>query len=164
MMFHRFAIALVLVIVCSRALTVHGQAFTYQGQLKDANGPVNGKPTLLFKLFDAPSGGNQLGNAALLSAHPVTQGQFTVNLDFGAGNHAFFTGDPRFLEVTVNGAPLTPRQPLWPAPYALRAMRPWQTSNADANDIFFSGNVPGDGQRGHRRCESDGPALGGQWT
>ena len=58
------------------------------------------------------------------SATSLTNGLFTVALDFGVG---VFTGEARWLEIAVrtNGGgmftALTPRQPLTPSPYALYA-------------------------------------------
>ena len=35
-------------------------AFTYQGRLSDASGPLSGQYDFTFQLFDAPSGGSQV--------------------------------------------------------------------------------------------------------
>jgi hypothetical protein len=63
----------------------------------------------------------------MLSGVPVTDGLFTVQLnaggDFGANA---FNGDERWLQISVNGSALSPRQSLTPAPYALYALKaPW---------------------------------------
>jgi hypothetical protein len=56
-------------------------------------------------------------------AVPVTNGLFTVLLDFGN----VFDGSPRFLDIGVRTnagsafTPLSPRQPITPAPYAITA-------------------------------------------
>jgi hypothetical protein len=59
------------------------------------------------------------------SATAVSNGLFTVTLDFGSG---VFAGNPRYLNIGVrtNGSPnpftiLSPRQPLTPSPYAIFA-------------------------------------------
>src|SRR2546423_3011727 len=102
-----------------------GPAFTYQGRLADTGSPANGDYDLKFSLFDDPSAGNQVGDSLTNSPTSVSNGLFTVTLDFGAG---WFTGDPRWLEigVTTNGSggdftALTPRQALTPTPYAIHA-------------------------------------------
>ena len=84
------------------AQLVLAEAFTYQGQLKDAGAPVNGTANLTFKLFDAAAAGNQLGNTLTFIGLAITNGVFTVTLDFGFNNSIYFPGDPRWLEVAVN--------------------------------------------------------------
>ena len=42
-----------------------GTGFTYQGQLKQNGQPYNGSANLIFKLFDAATGGNLLGTQTL---------------------------------------------------------------------------------------------------
>ncbi|MCL6649704.1 MAG: hypothetical protein K6U89_15390, partial [Chloroflexi bacterium] len=39
-----------------------GTAFTYQGQLTRGGSPVTGQCDFTFQLFDAASGGSQVGN------------------------------------------------------------------------------------------------------
>ena len=99
-------------------------AFTYQGRLERGGSPVNGTCSMAFKLMDNPAGtANQIGNT-LNKSVSVANGLFTVELDFGEYT---FTGDGRFLDITVNcgsGAEtLTPRQTLFAVPYAL-GLRP----------------------------------------
>jgi len=91
-------------------------AFTYQGYLENAGTPVTGTYTCVFRVFDSATGGAALG----VDSEDVTfqEGHFTVLLDF---DPAVFTGDPRWLGIEVDGTPLTPRQEVTPAPYALRA-------------------------------------------
>jgi hypothetical protein len=125
--------------------------FTYQGQLKDADGPMDDSADFEFRLWDAAAGGSQIGDveAATLYAGDFDHGLFSVSLDFGA---AAFTGEARWLEIAVrspSGAgdftTLTPRQEVTPAPYALFAMNSaggvslWQEVGTD---IFYNaGNV-----------------------
>ena len=94
-----------------------GTAFTYQAQLKDNGVPAEGPHDLVFRLFDDFN--SQVGGDIAYNAHPVVNGLFSVELNFGAG---VFNGDKRELEIQVNGTPLTPRQPLNAAPYALYAL------------------------------------------
>jgi len=100
-----------------------GTAFTYQGRLANAGAAVSGSYDFEFKLFDAPTLGNQVGSTDDVASLSVSGGLFTVNLDFGA---PAFAGETRWLEVAVRqtGSPnpytiLTPRQPLTPAPYSV---------------------------------------------
>ena len=104
-----------------------GTAFTYQGRLTDGGSPANGEYDFRFKLYDAVSGGAQVGSTVSKENTTVTDGLFTVELNFGSGA---FNGDARYLEIGVRpGASsglfttLSPRQALTPAPYAL-SLRP----------------------------------------
>ena len=105
------------------AAFAQGTAFTYQGQLNDGVSPANGTYDLRFGLFDAVSAGTQLGNTQTNSATSLSNGLFTVTLDFGNQ----FPGAPRWLEIAVrtNGEPsftvLNPRQKLTATPYAITA-------------------------------------------
>lgn len=121
-----------LVSVCAglAAATVHAQtlpsAFTYQGRLTDGGAAPTAPYDLQFRLFDAPSGGAQVGPTVTLSDVQVNAGLFTTRLDFGDQ----FNGNPRWLQIEVRpGAStgtytvLSPRQELTAAPYALG---PWQ--------------------------------------
>ncbi|HXC99090.1 MAG TPA: tail fiber domain-containing protein [Verrucomicrobiae bacterium] len=96
-------------------------AFTYQGQLHDTGTNANGTYTMIFKLFDSSSGGNQIGSS-ITTSPTLSNGLFTVNLDFGPGA---FNGSARWLDITVsNGVAqtLSPRVSIAPVPYALYAM------------------------------------------
>jgi hypothetical protein len=84
------------------ALYANAQSFTYQGFLKDGGAPANGAFNLTFKLFDAASGGTQVGSTLTQNNVNVANGLFTAELNFGAGA---FTSADRWLEVAVNGAP-----------------------------------------------------------
>jgi hypothetical protein len=107
--------------------------FSYQGSLKDGANPANGNYDFEFVLFDALSGGTQLGSTNTRNNVPVINGIFGVNLDFGS---QFSSGDNRWLEVRVRptggGAftPLTPRQQINSAPYALKSVNADTAVNA----------------------------------
>ena len=74
-----------------------GSAFTYQGRLNDGSSPANGSYDLRFILRDAGVGGNQQGPILTNSATVVSNGLFTVTLDFGNQ----FPGLGRFLETAA---------------------------------------------------------------
>ena len=92
-------------------------AFTYQGNLTSGGQPANGNFDLTFKLFDAATNGNQLGSITM-SAFPVVNGKFTTDLDFPGQ----FTGEQRWVEVTVGTQVLSPRQPVNTVPVAQFAL------------------------------------------
>jgi hypothetical protein len=95
-----------------------GTAFTYQGRLNNNGAPANGSYDLQFAIFDAATGGSQVGSALTTNAVAVSNGLFTVTLDSGADRWLF-------LSVKTNGAvsftPLTPLQPITATPYAITA-------------------------------------------
>jgi hypothetical protein len=118
-----------------------GTAFTYQGRLADAGVPANASYDLEVRLFNAASGGGQVGSTLTLEDVDVAGGLFTVTLDFGAGA---FDGNDRWLEVGVRPgistgafATLSPRQPLRGAPNALFA--------SQAGNAATLGGVPSSG-------------------
>lgn len=101
-----------------------GTVFTYQGRLNDGANPANGSYDLTFSLFNVSTGGGATSGPLTQNAIVVSNGLFTVALDFGAG---VFNGASYWLEIGVrtNGAStfamLAPRQPLTPVPYAIFA-------------------------------------------
>jgi formylglycine-generating enzyme required for sulfatase activity len=102
-----------------------GTAFTYQGHLSDAGQTANGSYDLTFALFGSDSGGMAVADTLTNSPTAVSNGLFTVVLDFGAN---VFNGQPRWLEIAVrtNGSAesytiLSPRQELTATPYAITA-------------------------------------------
>ena len=72
--------------------------FTYQGSLNTAGTPANGSHDFEFLLFDALSGGNQLGPTVAVNSVTITNGVFSVKLNFG---NQFISGADRFLEIRV---------------------------------------------------------------
>src|SRR5258706_12071372 len=73
-------------------------AFTYQGRLGDNGGAAYGIYDLRFRLYDALTGGSTVGSQLTTNGVAVSNGLFTVTLDFGAG---IFTGSTRWLEIHV---------------------------------------------------------------
>src|SRR5262245_31478569 len=94
------------------------QTFTYQGSLKDSGAPANGLYNMQFALFDAASDGNPIGNLITQNGVNVAGGLFASELDFGAGA---FNGADRWLQISLNGTPLSPRTKVTPAPLAMFA-------------------------------------------
>ena len=108
----------------SLSALAQGTAFTYQGRLENGANPATGIYDLRFTIYDSGGGATVVTGPLTNSATGVSNGLFTVTLDFGAG---VFTGPARWLEIGVrtNGGgaftTLAPRQPLTPAPYAMLA-------------------------------------------
>jgi hypothetical protein len=121
--------------------------FTYQGRLFIGDVPANGLYDLQFTNYNAAAGGHALGGFNT-NALPVTNGLFTVTLDFGA----VFDGTPRWLEISERtnnvGAfgTLAPRQLLAAAPYATYAASAGTVSGLTINMGAFaagSGSISG---------------------
>ncbi len=107
------------------AVTALGTSFTYQGRLTDAGSPANGAYDIRFILYDAETAGAAVGTTQSKEDVTVTNGLFSVDLDFGA---AAWNGDARWVEIAVRPGTsvathtvLSPRQPISPTPYALYA-------------------------------------------
>jgi hypothetical protein len=117
-------------------------AFTYQGQLRDGGTNANGAYTMMFKLYDAVTSGNQIGTG-ITNSPTLANGLFSVNLDFGAGA---FNGSGRWLDITAQSgtnAPetLTPRVQVLPAPYALYAAVAATVTNGAIMNAQLAGNA-----------------------
>jgi hypothetical protein len=114
---------ILLAFIAAKTAFAQGTAFTYQGRLDSGGASANGSYDLRFVMYDNSVGGNQQGSILTNTATAVSNGLFTVTLDFGNQ----FPGANRFLEIAVrtngNGGftTLSPRQPLTPAPYAITA-------------------------------------------
>lgn len=103
-----------------------GTDFTYQGKLDLSGSPVTGTADFQFKLFAAVSGGTQIGSTVAVNNVTVSDGTFSVSLDFGAT--AFEVGEERWLELVVRSpagtgsfVTLAPRQEITASPFALEA-------------------------------------------
>jgi len=118
-----------------------GTAFTYQGRLIDTNQPADGIYDFKFKLYNAQENASQIGSAITIDELDVTEGCFTVELDFGSG---VFDGNARWLEIGIRPGEqndpnvyttLTTRHELTPTPYAIYAQSAQDTVTLGGNDI-----------------------------
>lgn len=130
-------LCLATLIVPVSTVSAQGTLFTYQGQLTTGAGPANGTYNMTFQLWNAATGGSQGGSTITTNGIFVTNGLFTVYLDFG---NQYSTGTSYWLQLGVetNGggsfASLTPRQQLTPTPYAIFA--------EGANASGLNGTIP----------------------
>lgn len=97
-----------------------GTYFPVQGRLTNASGtPLNGNYNMTFRVYDVSSGGTALCNDPMTNV-PVNNGLFNVSVYCFGG----FDGGARWLGITVgDDAEMTPRQPIYPVPYAM-SLRP----------------------------------------
>lgn len=118
-----FASALILGLQPSRA-PAQGTAFTYQGRLESGGAPANGLYDFRFALYDMPRHGRLIGGPVTNTAVAVSNGLFSVLVDFGEG---VFGGGPAWLEIGVRPSGPLPftalkeLQPVTPTPYAMLA-------------------------------------------
>jgi hypothetical protein len=126
-----------------------GTAFTYQGQLKKSGAPVSSTCTFTFGLWDAASGGTQLGSNQTVGGVSVSNGLFTAQVN--GGNEFLanaFNGNARWLDIsaqcTGDGSPTSlGRQQLTAAPYALALPGLYTQQNATSPNLIggYSGNT-----------------------
>src|ERR1043166_657372 len=118
------AFVLFIVLFLSAATFAQTTEFTYQGSLKDGGNTANGSYDFEFAVFDSLSAGSQVGATLTRNGVMVTNGIFSVKLDFGSQ----FSGASRYLEIRVrpSGQPgitiLDPRQFIDSSPYSVRSL------------------------------------------
>ena len=110
--------ALLLVAPLAAQAAPQQTSFTYQGSLRANGGPANGAYSFTFTLHDAETGGSALTLPVTIPGVMVSNGSFTVDLDFPGQ----FTGEQRWIEVAVDGQTLSPRQPVNAVPVAQFAL------------------------------------------
>lgn len=103
---------------------------SYQGRLLDgADQPLTGSYTMVFQIYDVPSGGAPLWTEDHVGVQ-VTDGLFSVALGAtvplsadlltGSGGGGGGAGGFRYLQIQIAGQPaISPRTPLSSAPYAV---------------------------------------------
>ncbi len=131
--------ALLSLIICIAACGVGlGQTtqFTYQGLLQNGGTAASGNYDFEFLLYDALSGGDQLGSTLTRNSVMVPAGTFSVDLDFGSQ----LPGANRFLEIRVRqtGQPtlitLAPRQQISSNPYSVKSLTANTATSATSAD------------------------------
>jgi hypothetical protein len=153
----------VLVLLIGNA-TAQATAFTYQGKLVDNGSPANGQYDFEFKLFDttAVGTGAQQGTTVALANVTVSNGLFTVQLDFGS---VVFTGANRFLEIAVmptSGSTFTtlsPRQAVAANPYAIRSLN---STTADGLSVACVNCITGSQIQSVQGAQVTGDIAGNQ--
>lgn len=105
-------------------LSAQTTEFTYQGRLLDSSLPPTANYDFEFSLWDSLANGTQLGTTQTKTGVAVSNGIFTVRLDFGNE----FPGSARFIQIAVRPAGggaytlLAPRQPITNVPYAVKSI------------------------------------------
>ncbi|MDJ0655679.1 MAG: hypothetical protein QNJ40_16055 [Xanthomonadales bacterium] len=103
-----------------------GTSVTYQGLLQQSGSPANGVFDFEIRIFDAGSDGLELAAPIVAEDVTVTDGLFTLDLDFGP---MVFDGEAVWVDIAVRPGievgtftGLAPRQAVRASPYALFAL------------------------------------------
>lgn len=122
-----------------------GASFSYQGKLIDASNPASGAYDLSFKLFDKASDGAQIGSTLELPGVTVSDGIFSVELNYGS---TVFNGEGRWLEVGVRPggsadpySTLNPRSQVLATPQSLFALQAGSLLNGSISNPSFFGTT-----------------------
>jgi hypothetical protein len=142
----RLAASLFFAAVLAGAVSGQNAGFSFQGRLNDGSNPANGNYDLLFRLFDAPVGGNQVTQTLSRPNTTLINGVFSVTLDFG---DAVFSSTPNlYIEIGVRPGgsanaytTLGPRQHLTVAPLAWRAATASQADSATNATHAFNADL-----------------------
>lgn len=142
--FYRCAAALFIAAFFTFAAQAQTTVFPYQGMLPNSVTPATGAFEMEFKLFDAATGGVQIGQTLNFANVEVKNRAFGVLLDFGAEP---FSGADRFIEVSVrrqnSGEPFAvpyARQQILSPPYSIRSLNS-SVADAAVNLVTTSGNI-----------------------
>lgn len=93
--------------------------FTYQGRIDQGSASFTGQVDMVFSLFDDLTNGTEVATAITKTDVQVTDGVFQVELDFGP---TAFDSTERYLAISIDGVPLTPRQRIGVSPVAMFAL------------------------------------------
>jgi hypothetical protein len=132
-----FALLLTFSLPLSTA-SAQGTAFTYQGQLQNNGSLANGTYNLSFTLYNTSSSGTPVAGPVFTNGVIVSNGFFTVTIDFFSGP---WNGQVNWLEIGVetNGATpfitLAPRQQVTPTPYAIYSLSANSATSVPDNSI-----------------------------
>lgn len=127
-------IAIFVVVLLSTAnLLAQTSGFSYQGNLVDMGTPANGTYIMTFSIWDAATGGTQIGETTTEQNITAVNGIFTTSVIF---DDAAFTGSERYLEIALKRTPgesftlLAPRQEILSAPYSVKSKNADTSTNS----------------------------------
>ncbi len=134
---------LVLLVLQIQSVRSQTTEFSYQGFLKSGTAPANGNHDFEFLLFNELSGGSQIGSTIALNNVALTDGRFSVKLNFG---NQFTTGANRFLEIRLRPSGqggitiLSPRQLINSSPYSVKSLGALNAESATAATTALTAN------------------------
>jgi len=141
------------------------RVLSFQGRLTDPSGnPVTTNKTIVFKIYDAETGGTLLWTSKNWSVTPDANGIFSVCLggqdtsddclldgtaDTAIADSIFRDNAATYLEITIAGETLSPRQRIASSPYALNSdnldgIDSTAFLRSDTSDNFTSGTLTTD--------------------
>lgn len=94
-------------------VVISDTAIIYRGQLAFAGIPVDANVDLEFRLYSDMIAGEQIGQSLFADGVWLSDGQFTLELDFGVDLAA---GAEYWIETTVDGMTIWPRESTSPMP------------------------------------------------
>jgi hypothetical protein len=142
------------------------ETISYQGVLLSAGGaPLTGTYSMRFALYDAAAAGSLIHETGLMNVS-VSSGLFHVGL---AVPQSAFDGRALWLQITVQGEILSPRQEIRPAPYAMSLRPGARVVNAatgtavriESQDVALYGTGHNYGVRGVSTSPTQGRGYGG---
>lgn len=120
----KWYVAAMVTLFAASAFAAGHRPVVYSGELMAENGlPYTGSVEVLIEVFDAGMGGNSLLTQGVTTVD-VVAGVLDIELGIGGQGplmELLSGGDELWLEFTVDGETLSPRQELTAAPYALAA-------------------------------------------
>lgn len=129
-----------------RTASGQGTAFIYQGQLASNGAPVTGRYDMVFWLYETNVSGSVIAGPITNSDTDVSNGLFSVTLDFGPG---VFTGSNYWLDISVSPAgsntfvELAPRQAILPVPYSIYSTTAGNAATANNAASVSATNISG---------------------
>jgi len=117
---HLLSMVTVITVIISSSFSQEiPQLIYYQGSLADAGSkPVNGSHNITFSIWNSLSGGSKIWEETHNSV-PVSSGLFSIVL--GSKNAITiddFSSKQRYLQITISGETLSPRQRIASVPYS----------------------------------------------
>jgi hypothetical protein len=163
---YRF-LTIITLLIPVRGFTDVPNQVNFQGLLVDSVGQqITGSVNFDFAIFDALVSGTQLWTESQTGI-TVTNGRYTVALgSVSPLTTSILDSGSVYLEITVNGETLTPRERLLAVPYALRAQEAENVggiSNVFIQQIFqhanFDGGLPANDDPLEGLVDTDGDGL-----
>ena len=130
-------IAAIIFVIGQMSVMAQTTAFNFQGRLNDGTSPANGKYDLQFRLYDALTGGTQIGSTISQPGTTIINGVYSTQLDFlvtSTTSAFYYDNNPKFIEVSLRPMAanvatsnaftiLGPRQQILFVPFAVRSLR-----------------------------------------
>ncbi|MDJ0786973.1 MAG: hypothetical protein QNK05_09230 [Myxococcota bacterium] len=134
-------LAALLVALATPSFAEPPKALAYQGQLLDAAGDPPVEPTIQVRIFDALTDGTALFSEEHGAVSVAADGRFELSIGNGTPiqgslDASLFSDPNRFLELSVDGEVLAPRQRLGSVGFALRAAEASQVAGIPVFEVF----------------------------